>query len=88
MPAVALLMPRRLAMRHGAGEIGARGIAAFGEHSERGARRGGDAGGHGAQIRVRRMAQRERTEPDGAFLPGLERGRNGAMADVGLRAAQ
>ena len=81
-PARALGMPPGFAMRHGAREIRAGGIAAFGERAERGARGGGEAGGQRAQIRVRRMAQRQRAEPDGALLARLERGGKRAMRDV------
>ena len=75
----------RIAMRHCAGEIGSGSVTAFGQRSESGAGSGRDAGGHGAQIGVRRMPQRQRAQPDGALLSGLERGCNRAMADVGLR---
>ena len=55
-----------------AGEIGARGIAAFGEHAERGA--GGlrrCAAASARRSAIRRMPQRQRAEPDRALLPSL-----------------
>ena len=71
-------------MRDCASEIGAGSVAAFGQRSECGAGGSRDAGGHGAQVRVRRMSQRQRTQPDGALLSGFERGGNRAVANVGL----
>ena len=66
-------------MRHGAGEISARGIGALAQETDTRPRQRGERGGERANLRESGMALRERSQKNGATLALPERGRDAAV---------